>query len=240
MTAPERYERHESGPQESMRTYRGDPNYTVVSGVPPRRVRVGSDGMLWGEVPVVPVQGRAAPPAPAGQAADEPGRRITVSVPHPQGPVAAVPAHRADEAPAAGQAVPDVDGFDLRPDPMEMDTPAAFMVALRQYRRWAGSPPYREMSDRCGNVYSASAMCAALGASVLPKYTMLNALILGCGGDEKEFQRWITAWRVLDARECGEEEHLARPPVVLVPPNKDDQGAPPGRDEGPGPRRGRR
>ncbi|MDA2809185.1 hypothetical protein O4J56_00915 [Nocardiopsis sp. RSe5-2] len=214
MTATERFE---SGPQESMRTYRGDPDYVVVSGVPPRRVRVGSDGMLWGEVPVVPVQGRAAPPSPAGPGADG---RITVSVPHPQGPaVSAVPSHHTDEGPSGGQAVPDIDGFDLRPDPMQMETPAAFMVALRQYRRWAGSPPYREMADRCGNVYSASAMCAALGASELPKYTMLNALILGCGGDEKEFQRWLTAWRVLDGQEKGEEAPT-RPPMVLLPPDK--------------------
>lgn len=217
MTAPERYE---SGPQESMRTYRGDPDYMVVSGVPPRRVRVGADGMLWGEVPVVPVQNRAAPPSPADRSADEPGRRITVSVPHPQAPVVPVPAEQTDEGAGGGQAVPDVDGFDLRPDPMQMETPAAFMVALRQYRRWAGSPPYREMADRSGNVYSASAMCAALRASVLPKYTMLNALIMGCGGDEKEFQRWITAWRVLDARDRGEDERLARPQMVLLPPDK--------------------
>ncbi|WP_262391609.1 hypothetical protein [Nocardiopsis sp. CNR-923] len=60
-------------------------------------------------------------------------------------------------------------------------------------------------------LYSAAAFCEALRSDKLPKYTVLNAFIVVCGGAEADFQRWVTAWRRLDEDEGG------RPPVVLVP-----------------------
>ncbi|WP_017596353.1 hypothetical protein [Nocardiopsis potens] len=207
----------ESGPQDSLRTYVGDPNYTVVPGALPRRVRVGTDGALWGEVPVVPAHhGATAPPARTSRTD---GHVVTIGpARRPDGR----PAGAAASSPARAQAVPDVEGFDLRPDPMEALTPAEFMDALRRYRRWAGNPSLREMSERCGGVYSSSAICTALKSDLLPRYTMLNAVITGCAGKnaEAEFQRWVTAWRRLDGQEKGEPQ--VRPQIVLVRSPEED------------------
>jgi predicted acylesterase/phospholipase RssA len=170
-----------SGPQRSLRHHnRPSTQYQVAPNAVPQRVRRAADGSLVGEVPVVPVAAEAA----------RRERRRTIHI--------AFDADEEEPAPAVGghRAVRDCEGYDLRPNPLETSTPAEFVAALRRYRRWAGNPSYRTLAERAP--VSAAAFHAMLKGDELPKFTMLNAFIVACGGDEEEFQRWATAWRKLD------------------------------------------
>jgi hypothetical protein len=91
--------------------------------------------------------------------------------------------------------VEDAEGFDLRPDPLAARTPAELMAALRQYREWAGQPPYRKMASHSGRPIAASTLCTALNKNDLPPMSVVLAIVAGCGGGEEEQQRYATAWR---------------------------------------------
>ncbi|WP_433696827.1 hypothetical protein [Nocardiopsis sp. CA-288880] len=192
----------ESGPQQSLFRYRPEYGYEVVPDALPRRIRVDAEGMLWGEVPVVPVVSVTPPEEPRPRT----GRSVEVLV----------VGERSSHGSAAGarrrpQAVPDLPGHDLKPDPLLAATPAEFIETMRRYRRWAGEPSFREMNRRV-EFCSAAAFCATLRGDQLPKYSVLNAFVVACGGSEEDFQRWVTAWRRLDQN--GEE----RPTMILLPP----------------------
>ena len=100
-------------------------------------------------------------------------------------------------SPAPALPLPDADGFDLRPDPMQAKTPADLVRALRQYRLWAGEPPLRTIARRAGTGTGASTICAALNAKTLPRLETVTAIIAGCGGSEEDQRRFITAWRAI-------------------------------------------
>jgi hypothetical protein len=93
--------------------------------------------------------------------------------------------------------LPDADGFDLRPDPLQAKTPADLVRALRQYRLWAGEPPLRTIARRAGIGTGASTICAALNAKTLPRLETVIAIITGCGGSEEDQRRFTTAWRAI-------------------------------------------
>lgn len=104
--------------------------------------------------------------------------------------------------------VEDAEGFDLRPDPLAARTPVELMAALRQYREWAGQPPYREMASHSGRRIAASTLCTALNRDDLPPMNVVLAIVAGCGGSEQDQQRYATAWR-----------QIKRGPVLrMVPP----------------------
>lgn len=56
---------------------------------------------------------------------------------------------------------------------------------LRDLRRKAGAPTYREMSKTAG--YSPSALSAAASGANLPSATVLAAYVRACGGDAEEW-----------------------------------------------------
>ncbi|MDA8370106.1 MAG: hypothetical protein M0026_09560 [Nocardiopsaceae bacterium] len=93
---------------------------------------------------------------------------------------------------------------------------------MRRYRRWAGNPSFRLLAERCAHMCSAATFHGVLNGTELPKFTVLNAFVIACGGDEEEFQRWATAWRCLDQEGAGP----APSPVILLPPP--DEQEPPG------------
>src|SRR5262249_54784495 len=64
---------------------------------------------------------------------------------------------------------------------------AQLAVDLRELRRKAGSPTYREMSRVAG--YSPSALSAAASGANLPSESVLSAYVRVCGGDVEE---WLT------------------------------------------------
>lgn len=100
----------------------------------------------------------------------------------------------------ASEPLPVIDdhGAVLRPDPSTATTPRQFMEALRQYRRWAGNPSYRVMSDRIGGHPVASTIQTMLARDELPtRLEAVDAVIRGCCGTPDDRKKFATAWRLL-------------------------------------------
>ena len=95
------------------------------------------------------------------------------------------------------RAISDADGYDLRPNPLSAQTPAAFMAALRQFRTWAGDLSLRMISGRSHPPIAASTLCTALRGDALPTFAVVQAVITACGGSEDDRRRFTTAWRKL-------------------------------------------
>jgi transcriptional regulator with XRE-family HTH domain len=62
---------------------------------------------------------------------------------------------------------------------------AQLALDLRDLRRQAGAPTYREMSKAAG--YSPSALSAAASGANLPSASVLGAYVRACGGDTEEW-----------------------------------------------------
>ncbi|MEU0236742.1 hypothetical protein ABZ234_03560 [Nocardiopsis sp. NPDC006198] len=166
------------------------PRYIVKSDVEPRSIRVDEDGNLWGEVPVILVQG------PIGSDKDarvwSPQEREFVSAKFtPEVP---------DDLPGAG----------MKPDPLKATSVSEFIELMNRYRRWAGSPSYRVMADRVG-VRSSSRFCEALKSDRLPTFSLLNAFVVSLEGTSADFQRWAAAWRALDGQTPARPRRLPLP-----------------------------
>jgi hypothetical protein len=91
--------------------------------------------------------------------------------------------------------IPDTSG--LCPDPLSAQTAADLIMALRQYRTWAGQPSFREMARRSREPIAASTLCAALSRDGLPSLAVVLAVVTGCGGSKEDQFRFATAWRQL-------------------------------------------
>ncbi|HEV2375921.1 MAG TPA: DUF2690 domain-containing protein [Streptosporangiaceae bacterium] len=87
---------------------------------------------------------------------------------------------------------------------------------LRQLRRDAGSPSYRELARRTR--YSASVLSRAAGGRDLPSLAVTLAYVNACGGDTRT---WEARWRDLAVQQLP-----AAPPAA--------HGAGPGNEPGPG------
>jgi hypothetical protein len=104
---------------------------------------------------------------------------------------------RRDRA-APGSPAHDVPGCDLRPDPSRARNSAELIEALRQFRTWAGNPSYRDMERACNGRPVASTMCRVLGRGQLPaRFEVIDAIIIACGGEEEDRERFASAWRRL-------------------------------------------
>src|SRR3954467_4610915 len=79
-----------------------------------------------------------------------------------------------------------------------------FAEGLRQLRRDAGSPTYRELGQRAH--YSAGTLSDAAGGRKLPSLAVTLAYVRACGGDA---EAWERAWREVNA----EIEAAAPPPA---------------------------
>ena len=72
------------------------------------------------------------------------------------------------------------------------------MAELRQYRRWAGNPSYRVISERIGGHPVASTIQAMLARDELPaRLDAVDAVIRLCGGTREDREKFATAWRLL-------------------------------------------
>jgi hypothetical protein len=122
-----------------------------------------------------------------------------------------------------GQQVGDACGFDLKPDPLAASTAAEFITALRQYKAWSGDPSLRKMAARAGQAVVHSTMHAAMHGDSLPKFDVVKAIIIGCGGDEDDLRAFATAWRRIESGRTGDTSADAGllpapvPPLRLVP-----------------------
>ncbi|WP_194894426.1 XRE family transcriptional regulator [Catenulispora pinisilvae] len=80
---------------------------------------------------------------------------------------------------------------------------ARLAVDLRELRRLAGAPTYREMSKAAG--YSPSALSAAASGAGLPSVGVLTGYVRACGGD-------VEAW----CRRRAEVALVVTAPVIAV------------------------
>ena len=101
--------------------------------------------------------------------------------------------------------VSDAEGWgDLKPDPLDAHTPQELVAALRRYREWAGAPSFRQMAARAGQKVAHTTMHTALKSSDrLPKFDVLMAIVVGCGGDENDQRAFATSWRRIRVSRSG-------------------------------------
>jgi hypothetical protein len=122
-----------------------------------------------------------------------------------------------------GQQVSDACGYDLKPDPLDAASAGEFIIALQQYKAWSGEPSWRKMAERAGQAVVHSTMYAAMHADALPRFEVVRAIIIGCGGGEEDLKAFATAWRRIESgRAKGRATDGAfltapLPPLRLVP-----------------------
>ncbi|WP_021591885.1 hypothetical protein [Actinomadura welshii] len=85
-----------------------------------------------------------------------------------------------------------------------------FAHELRELRRQAGEPGYRQLAE--ATRFSASALAAAARGERLPSLQVTLAYVEACDGDR---ERWRRAWHDVRRELAGEtEEHAAEPPYL--------------------------
>lgn|GEM_PF-6126805 len=91
--------------------------------------------------------------------------------------------------------VRDAAGFDLKPDPLTARTGGDLVARLREYREWAGDPPFRKIAAQARQEVAHSTIYTALKGEGLPSLQVVLAIVAGCGGGEADQQAFATAWR---------------------------------------------
>jgi len=109
--------------------------------------------------------------------------------------------HRAVGGPAISQQPSDASGSDLKPNPGAATTPGEFIEALCRYKAWSGAPSWRRMAARAGQEIVHSTMYAAMNGEVLPKFEVVRAIIIGCGGSEEDLDAFTRAWRQIKTQQ---------------------------------------
>jgi hypothetical protein len=127
--------------------------------------------------------------------------------------------HRSPIGKTPSRQISDVRGFDLKPNPLTATTAAEFITALWQYKAWSGDPSWRKMAAQAGQAVVHSTMHAAMHGSALPKFDVVKAIIIGCGGGEDDLRAFATAWRRIEAGRTRAASFLTSPmpPLRLVP-----------------------
>ena len=101
------------------------------------------------------------------------------------------------QAARRAEQISDIDGLDLRPDPLAARTPAEFVACLRSFRTWAGQPPLRQIAARSRQAVSYTTIQKVLTRDDLPSLTATLAILTGCGATHEYQQSFATAWRHL-------------------------------------------
>ena len=83
---------------------------------------------------------------------------------------------------------------DLKPDPATARTIAEFIAMLWQFRAWAGDPSWRKIAARSHYKAVHSTIYSAMHGTALPKLIVVNAIVLGCGGDDADLAAYCDAW----------------------------------------------
>jgi hypothetical protein len=91
--------------------------------------------------------------------------------------------------------IKDVSGLDQKPDPLTAETPAEFIQVLWKYKFWSGDPSWRTMARKANQMVVHSTMYAAMNGDALPKFDVMKAIIIGCGGGEEDLKAFASAWR---------------------------------------------
>jgi hypothetical protein len=107
--------------------------------------------------------------------------------------------HRSTGGTVISQQIGEAPGFDLKPNPDTATTPAEFIEALWQYKAWSGDPSWRKMAEQAGQAVVHSTMYTAMNGGALPKFEVVRAIIIGCGGGEDDLRAFGAALRRIAA-----------------------------------------
>jgi hypothetical protein len=106
----------------------------------------------------------------------------------------------------AGRVWEDAPGYNLKPDPMTAQSLPELLMLLRRFWWWADEPGMRAVAERSGGAFSKSTVTKLIhgktgGHPPIPPLSQkyIAGIIRGCGGDDSETARWVTAFRLLDA-----------------------------------------
>lgn len=102
---------------------------------------------------------------------------------------------------------------------------ARFACDLRELRRRAGSPPYRELAARTH--YSASTLAAAAAGHRLPGPAVLAAFVRACGGDPDDWERRRVRTHELVTGRPSDPDPVLDPAVDPALAPAQDPAAPP-------------
>jgi hypothetical protein len=119
--------------------------------------------------------------------------------------------HRSRDGQALSQQISDAAGFDLKPDPLKATTSAEFIETLWQYKFWSGDPSWRAMAKRAGQAVVHSTMYAAMNGDTLPKFDVVKAIVVGCGGGEDDVSSFASAWRRIAPGRPGTASVMSAP-----------------------------
>jgi hypothetical protein len=123
------------------------------------------------------------------------------------------PYRRYRDFPDAEPVMDDVQGYSLKPDPFKVGSLDDLEEKVREYWKWAGRPSSRKIADRSKGVFSHATVAKLIydkpGKPML-KMEYVIGIIRGCGGDQAEQQRWVTAWRIIDKAAGKGEMHTRR------------------------------
>lgn len=103
--------------------------------------------------------------------------------------------HRSTTSAAANQQINDVSGLDQKPDPLTATTPVELIQVLWKYKYWSGNPSWRKMARDANQMVVHSTMYTAMNGDTLPKFEVMKAIIIGCGGGEEDLKAFASAWR---------------------------------------------
>lgn len=125
----------------------------------------------------------------------------------------------------AGQALRDASGKDLRPNLLDVRTPAQLAEALCAFRAWAGDPSYRDMVKTAAEANVRLAIGAISKAfnmkDELVRQEVIQKVIIGCGGNKDDVQNFTTAWRQIRMKETPVKPMAdPRPDLRPVPSNR--------------------
>lgn len=118
--------------------------------------------------------------------------------------------------------VDDVDGYDLKPDPLTARTASELVDRMQQFRIWAGDAPIRKLARESGGRLPASTLAKVLKGTALPPLPLLIAFVEVCGGDDGEVSRWATAWRQL---RMSPDKRKNNPSATVTPLPKSTRSA---------------
>jgi hypothetical protein len=87
---------------------------------------------------------------------------------------------------------------DLKPDPAKANTAAEYVVVLGQYRAWSGDPSWRQMAAASKQRATHSTIYKAMHRQELPKLEVVEAIVIGCGGQE-DLPAFVSAWHRINS-----------------------------------------
>jgi hypothetical protein len=107
------------------------------------------------------------------------------------------------QAARRAEQIPDIEGLDLRPDPLAAATAAELVACLRAFRTWAGQPPLRQIAARSRQAVSYTTIQKVLTHDKLPSLTATLAILAGCGATHEYQRSFATAWRRITMTTVG-------------------------------------